>query len=93
VDVAHGGTGKVELPQGEVLVGNGTGAVKTVEISTELENTQTLAYSSAVKRYIDNATAGLTGAMHYIGEASVDMSNASNKAVDPQIPGYIFKNA
>ena len=93
VDVAHGGTGKVELPQGEVLVGNGTGAVKTVEISTELENTQTLAYSSAVKRYIDSATAGLTGAMHYIGEASVDMSNASNKAVDPQVPGYTFKNA
>ena len=93
VDVAHGGTGKVELPQGEVLIGNGTGAVKTVEISTELENTQTLVYGSAVKRYIDNATAGLTGAMHYIGEASVDMSNASNKAVDPQIPGYIFKNA
>ena len=93
VDVAHGGTGKVELPQGEVLVGNGTGAVKTIEVSTELENTQTLAYSSAVKRYIDSATAGLTGAMHYIGEASVDMSNASNKAVDPQIPGYTFKNA
>ncbi len=93
LDVAHGGTGKTELPQNEVLVGNGTSGVKSISIDNLVENNDQLVYNYAVKAYVDAATAGLTGAMHYIGEATVDMTSPTSSTVDPQIPGYTFKNA
>jgi len=58
-----------------------------------VENNDQLVYNYAVKAYVDAATAGLTGAMHYIGEATVDMTSPTSSTVDPQIPGYTFKNA
>jgi len=44
-----------------------------------------------VKEYVDNATAGLTGAMHFIGEAAVVITPYSS--VDPRIRGYNFGSA
>jgi len=44
-----------------------------------------------IKAYVDNATAGLTGAMHFVGESTVVITNYSN--VDPRITGYVFGNA
>jgi len=42
--------------------------------------------SYVIKSYIDNATAGLTGAMHFIGETFVNIDGP----VDPQIADYNF---
>jgi len=41
-----------------------------------------------IKNYVDNATAGLTGAMHFIGEATVAIVN--NSTINPKIEGYNF---
>ena len=89
--VAHGGTGRTELDADSVLVGDGTNPVRMVPIEDELTNNNNFATNKAIKRYIDNATAGLTGAMHYIGEASVEIRNGS--AVNPRIEGYNFNQA
>lgn len=43
----------------------------------------------AIKTYIDNKTAGLTGAMHFIGKATVDIADGST--TDPAISGYTTK--
>lgn len=91
VSVSHGGTGRTELTQDNVLVGNGTNQVSLVPIETELTSNNNFATNKAIKTYIDNATAGITGAMHYIGEATVEIRNGS--AVNPQIDGYNFSRA
>ena len=91
LSVAHGGTGRTELDADSVLVGDGTNPVRMVPIEDELTNSNNFATNKAIKRYIDNATAGLTGAMHYIGEASVEIRNGS--AVNPRIEGYNFNQA
>jgi len=44
-----------------------------------------------VKSYVDEATAGLTGAMHFVGEASVVITHQSS--VDPRIRNYDFSSA
>lgn len=44
----------------------------------------------AIKNYIDEKTAGLTGAMHYQGKATVDIADGST--TDPVISGYDFAN-
>ena len=43
----------------------------------------------AIKSYIDGKTAGLTGAMHFIGKATVDIADGST--TDPAISGYTTK--
>ena len=43
----------------------------------------------AIKSYIDEKTAGLTGAMHFIGKATVDIADGST--TDPAISGYTTK--
>ena len=50
-----------------------------------------LVYNYAIKQYVDTQTAGLTGAMHFIGEAMVVIN--PNSAVDPRIQGYDFSAA
>lgn len=90
LNVNHGGTGRDTLTADAVLVGNGTNAVKLIEIDTELTNNTNFATNRAIKKYIDDATAGLTGAMHYIGDATVEIRN--NSTVNPQINGYNFQN-
>ena len=89
--VSKGGTGRNELEQDSVLVGNGTNAVSLLPIDTTLTNNTNLATNRAIKNYIDAATAGLTGAMHYIGEATVNITNGSS--VNPRIDGYNFSAA
>lgn len=91
VDVEHGGTGKNTLEYDSVLVGNGTGAVLTKPIDSTLTSNNNLATNRAIVNYIDNATAGLTGAMHFIGEATVEITN--NSIVNPRIDGYNFSKA
>ena len=87
----HGGTGRTSLTQDQVLVGNGTEAVNFIPIATEIAMNNDLVPNYLVKSYIDTATAGLTGAMHFIGEATVVIN--SNTAVDPRIEGYNFGQA
>lgn len=89
LDVEHGGTGTDYFEPGEVLVGDGDSPILTMEISTTVENTRTLVYNAAVKAYVDAAVAGLSGAMHYRGEASV----LPEGGINPQVADYDFRYA
>lgn len=89
--VSQGGTGRDTLEQDSVLVGNGSNAVSLRPIETELTSNNNLATNRAIITYINNATAGLTGAMHFIGEATVEIRNGSS--VNPRIDGYNFSSA
>lgn len=89
--VANGGTGASTLASGEVLVGNGTGTVQTKAIDSAVTSaSDNLITSGAVYTAIDQATAGLSGAMHLIGTATVAITNGST--ADPVISGYNFAN-
>lgn len=90
-NVEHGGTGRNSLPIGEVLVGNDTSSISTVPIDIEVAMNRNLVYNYAVKQYVDTQTAGLTGAMHFVGEAMVAIN--PNSAIDPHIQGYDFSAA
>jgi len=91
LSVDHGGTGISNIPSGHVIIGNEAGAVTTTEVVSRFEYglDSNLATVGAITRYVDNATAGLTGAMHFIGEATVVITHNSN--VDPRISGYDFR--
>ena len=93
VSVEHGGTGLNEVNNNEVLVGNSRGTISTKPIVTRFSDgtTSDLATIGAITDYVTTATAGLTGAMHFIGEATVTITN--NSSVDPQIDGYTFRRA
>ena len=73
IDVAHGGTGTDTLEYDSILVGNGTNHILTRPIETVLTKNNNFATNRAIINYIDNATAGLTGAMHFIGEATEEL--------------------
>lgn len=89
--VSQGGTGVTTLPQDQVLIGNGTNPVRGRAIATEIDTTTDLVPNYLIKAYVDNAVEGLTGAMHFIGEAAVVINNGSG--VDPRIGGYVFAQA
>jgi len=89
--VDQGGTGRETLTEDYVLVGNGTDPVKLIPIAESIENNNHLVPNNLIKAYVDTAVAGITGAMHFIGDASVVINN--NSSVDPRISGYIFANA
>lgn len=89
VSVPKGGTGVTTFEPGEVLIGNGDNPILTKPIATEVGANTDLVYNYAVKAYVDQATAGLTGAMHFIGEATVAITGA----VDPRINDYNFSQA
>ena len=91
VSVEHGGTGHTSLNEDAVLIGNGTNPIKYRQIAEEVTNNNFLVPNYLLKSYVDTATAGLTGAMHFVGEASVVIRN--NSVVDPQISGYSFSQA
>lgn len=93
LDVNRGGTGVQTLPQGQVLIGNGTNAITGLEIANHIDADNKLVPNYLVKQYVENATEGLTGAMHYIGEATVEINVDVNSNVNPQINGYDFANA
>ncbi len=43
-----------------------------------------------IKSYVDDKLSGLTGAMHFIGKATIDITDGST--TDPAISGYDFAN-
>ena len=90
-EVSQGGTGRNTLPEDEVLVGDGTNRVKTIPIADAMGNNNSLVPNRVIKSYIDSAVAGLSGAMHFIGDAAVVIQN--NSSVDPRISGYNFSMA
>lgn len=89
----YGGTGLEFVEEGKVLVGSITGQISTKNYNSVIDTNdrESLATSGAIINYVEKATAGLTGAMHFIGEATVVITNDSS--VDPQINGYNFKQA
>lgn len=89
--VTQGGTGATNFNAGEVLIGMGENPVQTRPIATEIASNTDLVPNYLVKNYVDKAVEGLTGAMHFIGEASVVINPNSN--VDPRIGGYEFTKA
>ena len=91
ITVEHGGTGQNSFESDSVLVGNGTGNILSRPIDNVLLDNNNLATGHAIVAYVDNATAGITGAMHYIGEARVEITNGSN--VNPRIENYDFIGA
>ena len=87
----QGGTGRNSLTEDYVLVGNGTDPVKLIPIAESIANNNHLVPNNLIKAYVDNAVLGITGAMHFIGDANVVINN--NSSVDPRISGYNFSNA
>ena len=88
----QGGTGFTEVNLNEILVGSTNGQLQKTNISTKIteeESSNNIPTTGAVISYIEDQTAGLTGAMHFIGEASVTI--VENSRVNPQIPGYNFR--
>jgi len=82
--VNRGGTGASTLTSGEVLIGNGTNAVTTKAIDTTVNaNSSNLVTSGAVSAAISTATAGLTGAMHFIGISTTTITDGGIE--DPTI--------
>lgn len=89
--VEQGGTGRNELTEEHVLVGNGTNAVQLRQIAESITNNNHLVPSNVVKAYIDKAVEGLVGAMHFVGDATVVINE--NSSIDPRINGYDFSKA
>lgn len=89
--VTQGGTGVTTLPVNQVLIGSGENAVRTRPIATEIAVNTDLVPNYLIKAYVDNAVEGITGAMHFIGEATVIINQ--NSSVDPRIAGYTFSEA
>ncbi len=90
---AQGGTGFSEVNTNEILIGSSSGQLQKTNISTSInnENTNNIPTSGAVISYVAQETAGLTGAMHFIGEAGIPIEE--NSRVNPQISGYNFRVA
>ena len=91
----RGGTGLNQVDQDQVLVGSNNGTITTKTFVTEIDPTDRSSFvtAGAIIDYVSQMTAGLTGAMHFIGETSIAISNTINNHADPQIAGYNFRNA
>ena len=94
LSTAHGGTGLSSVENNEILVGSVNGDITTRTFVTEIDvnDRSSFATVGAIIDYITQMTAGLTGAMHFIGETSM-LINATNNRSDPHISGYNFRNA
>lgn len=92
---SQGGTGLSEVDGDQVLVGSNDGTITTRTFVTEIDSEDRTSFATvgAIIDYVTSMTAGLTGAMHFIGETSVVIDLATNNHVDPQISGYNFRNA
>lgn len=90
---AQGGTGLTSVDADELLGGSINGDITKKTIATNLNNASNsdIPTSGAVISYVTNATAGLTGAMHFVGEAAVIIT--PNSHTDPQIQNYNFNQA
>lgn len=93
LDIQHGGIGINTIEEDEVLVGTRNNTIGTKRYVTIIENDRDVfATVGAIKDYVAQQTAGLTSAMHFIGESSVAIIG-DNSRVDPQIREYNFSNA
>ena len=92
---SQGGTGLNFVDDGEVLVGSRSGNITTKTFVTEIDPLERASFATvgAIIDYVAAVTAGLTGAMHFVGEATVVINTSINNHVDPQIAGYNFRNA
>ena len=90
----RGGTGLNQVFEDEVLVGSIDGTITTKGFTTEIDTDRNVfATVGAIKDYVAVQTAGLTGAMHFIGETSVYINPDGSSRVNPQISGYNFNQA
>ena len=76
------------LPDNLSLFSVGSSSTNSVRISG-LANPK-VDWDAVNKAYVDNKAAGLTGAMHFQGKATVDIADGST--TDPVISGYDFAN-
>ena len=93
VPVTQGGTGLASLPEGEALIGNGENNIVSLAIDNEVLNNGHLVTNRAIKYYVDQATAPIDKAMHFIGEATVDMTLPGAATRNPVIDEYNFAQA
>lgn len=94
LNTAQGGTGLTYVEDDEVLVGDRNGNITTRKFVTEIDsNRAAFATVGAIKDYVDQQTAGLTGAMHFVGETSVEITTNPPSRVNPNIPEYNFSRA
>ena len=93
--VSRGGLGANSFTSGYALIGNGSNAIQTKPILTTIDETDTtsLASAGAIIDYVTDKTAGLTNAMHYIGEATVPIDIEADPPTNPQIANYNFIQA
>lgn len=92
---SHGGTGLSFVDVDEILVGSTNGTITTRTFVTDFNdaNRDSFATVGAIQDYIAVMTAGITGAMHFVGEATITITVGDNSRADPQISGYNFRNA
>ena len=88
----HGGTGLTRVEDDELLIGSADGTIQPRQFVTHIEedDRSVFATAGAIIDYVLEKTAGLTGAMHYIGEATVEINPNINPNVNPNITGYDF---
>ena len=93
LSVERGGTGLTRVEDDEVLVGTDDGTITTKKFVTEMDGSPRSAFATvgAIRDFVNEKTEGLTGAMHFIGESTVPITE--NSRVDPQILDYVFRNA
>ena len=91
VEVEQGGTGATSFPANEVLIGNNSSPISTRPIADEITNNNHLVPNYLVKQYVDSSVAGLARAMHFIGEATVEITH--NSSTNPSIQDYNFSTA
>lgn len=101
--VSGGGTGVTTIPVGEVLVGNGTDAITTKAIDTDVtEDSENLITSGAVKNYVDDTvsqTISTIEVMKFVGTmdatgvitSSIAELNTKNIADVALKTGYTIK--
>lgn len=90
---SQGGTGLTQVAEDEVLIGSANGNITTRKFATYIDDAQRNQFvtTGAIIDYVLEQTAGLTGAMHFIGEATVPVR--ANTRTNPQIQGYNFGQA
>lgn len=94
LDTEHGGTGVSRVEEDELLIGSIDGSLRVRRFTTQIneDERQLFVTAGAVIDYVLSKTAGITGAMHFIGESSIPFTSQTIR-IDPQIVGYNFRNA
>lgn len=95
LETAYGGTGLSRVEDNELLIGSNSGNITTRTFVTTFDgaNRTDFATVGAILDYVTQMTAGLTGAMHFAGEATVPIDLSVNRRINPQIPDYDFAHA